>query len=349
MRTDDLDFLLPPELIAQEPAGRRSAARLMTWTGGEVGHRHVSDLPALLRAGDLLVLNDTRVRPARFACRKPTGGVVEGLWLADLGPGEWRVLLKNPGPVRPEVGFEVVGDPAAKLFVLGKLEQGYRVRVEADGEVLASAGRMPLPPYIKRGKTADARDDVDRERYQTVFGQGAAASVAAPTAGLHFDDELLQQLDDAGVRRTTITLEVGAGTFAPVTADDLDDHAMHTEQWHLPPAAAEAINGTKRDGRRIVCVGTTSCRTLESQPPGEVRPGSGETSLLIQPPYEPKHVDVLLTNFHLPRSTLIALVDGLIGTPTRRRLYDEAISEKYRFFSYGDAMLLTLTGPRDGR
>ena len=348
MRTDELDFHLPANLVAQEPAARRTDARLMTFDGRAVGHRRVCDLPDLLRPGDLLVFNDTRVFPARFACRKPTGGVVEGLWLGDADAAdEWRVLLKNLGPVRPDVPLAIVGGEPARLFVLEKLDQGYRVRVEhghgVSTDVLAfEAGRMPLPPYIRRGKTADPRDDADRDRYQTVFGTAEHESVAAPTAGLHFDANLLAALDAAGVERVTVTLHVGAGTFAPVTAESLDDHAMHAETWQIGEAAATAVNAARRDGRRVIAVGTTSCRTLESQPPGEIGPGRGQTRLMIRPPYTPRHVDGLMTNFHLPRSTLIALVDGLIGTDARRRLYDEAIGRGYRFYSYGDAMLLTL-------
>ena len=342
MRTDELDFDLPRELIAQEPAAERTAARLMTYdrAGGDVGHRHVRDLPGLLRAGRPAGLQrhgrrGGTVRPSV----KPTGGVVGGLRL-DAHGGTWTVLLKGLGPI-PDAPLPFVGHPTAKLRVTAKLVEGYRAEVaDCDGDPLDVAGRMPLPPYVRRGKAADPRDEADRERYQTVFRQGPATSVAAPTAGLHFDQPLLDRLIVAGVGTCRVTLEVGRGTFKPVEAEDLADHPMHAETWHVPPAAAEAVNAAKRDGRRVIAVGTTACRTLESQPPGDLTPGAGETRLFITPPYRTKHVAGLLTNFHLPRSTLLALLDGFIGTDARRRLYALAVEERYRFFSYGDAMLV---------
>ncbi len=342
MRTDELDFDLPGELIAQEPPPERSAARMLCYDRHTNAnrHRHVRDLPDLLRAGDLLVFNDTAVVPARFTLRKPTGGLVEGLWVAGRDT-RWQVLLKGLGATWPSAPLTFADDANVTVRIIRKLpSDGYDVACSEDAaDVLQRLGRMPLPPYIKRAKGHDARDDLDRERYQTVLAT-EPTSVAAPTAGLHFTPELLDALATKGVRRTAVQLSVGLGTFKTVEADDLDNHAMHREGWHLPAETAEAINATRAAGGRVVAVGTTTCRVLESQPPGEIRSGEGETDLLIQPPYRFKHIDALLTNFHLPRSTLIALVDAFVGTDQRRRLYAEAIRERYRFFSYGDCMFV---------
>ena len=343
MRTDDLDFPLPPELIAQEPPPVRSASRLLIYRRADrtIEHRTFRDLPSLVGPGDAMVFNDASVFPARFTLQKPTGGLVEGLFLEAVADG-WHVLLKNLGPVRPDAPLAFVGYPAASLRVLEKRgDEGYRAAVDHDQKVstdvlLQGAGRMPLPPYIRREKGADARDDLDRERYQTVFQNALGDSVAAPTAGLHFDAPLLAELDAAGVRRATLTLAVGMGTFKPVTADRLEDHAMHAERYVLPQNAADLINSSKR----TIAVGTTSARVLESQPPGPLAAAAGETSIFIRPPYQWRHVDALLTNFHLPRSTLIALVAAMVGLDEVKRLYAEAVRERYRFFSYGDAMLI---------
>ncbi len=340
MRADDLDFDLPPKLIAQRPANRRQDARLLTFdrTTCNAGHRTISDLPSLLRAGDVLVFNDARVTPAKFSLIKPTGGRVGGLFLEESAGGRWVALLKSPGPVRPDGvwSFAAGGPPLRVVEKLG----GGRYLLEVDDDrpaetVLGEVGQMPLPPYVDR-----PADDADAERYQTVFAT-TPGSVAAPTAGLHFTPDLLAALDAAGVIRTTLTLHVGIGTFRPVSADDLDEHEMHTERYSLPASCCKIINAAKAEGRRVVSVGTTTARVLESQPAGELQPCDASTNLLIQPPYVWKHVKGLLTNFHLPRSTLIALVAGLIGLEEQRRLYHEAIEQNYRFFSYGDAMLLT--------
>ena len=348
MRTDDLDFPLPPELIAQEPPAVRGASRLLVYRRADrsIEHRTFGELPTLLRAGDALVFNDASVLPARFTLRKPTGGLVEGLFLEADGD-HWHVLLKNLGPIRPGAPLEFVGDPrGATLRVLEKRgDEGYRAAVThtraAATDVLAGgAGRMPLPPYIRRDKGSDARDDLDRERYQTVFRNGLGDSVAAPTAGLHFDAPLLAALDAAGVSRATLTLAVGMGTFKPVTADRLEDHAMHAERYALPQPAAERINAARAAGGRVVAVGTTSARVLESQPAGPLTAATGETSIFIRPPHLWRHVDALVTNFHLPRSTLIALVAAMVGLEEVRRMYAVAVAERYRFFSYGDAMLI---------
>ena len=341
VRTDELDFELPKELIAQRPAARRDESRLMHYdraTGG-VGHRTFADLPALLRAGDVLVFNDARVTPARFALLKPTGGRVGGLFLARPTPGEWHALLKSPGPVRPDLIYRFAGHATAVARVVEKLGGGrYRLLVDGpDADVLlGEIGTLPLPPYIRGGR----EEADDRERYQTVYA-AAPGSVAAPTAGLHFTPELLDRLDAAGVIRATVTLHVGLGTFRPVLVDALDDHPMHAERYELPAATADVLNAAERDGRRVVAVGTTSVRVLESHPPGEpFAAGGGETRIFLRPPYQWRHVGAMLTNFHLPRSTLLALVAAFVGLDAQRRLYAEAVAERYRFFSYGDAMLL---------
>jgi S-adenosylmethionine:tRNA ribosyltransferase-isomerase len=361
MRTDDLDFDLPPDMIAQEPPAERHAARLLHYRRADrsIAHRTFADLPSLLRPGDLLVFNDTRVLPARFMLRKPTGGQVEGLFLRENALGDWNVLLRNVGlfvagaelSVVPsstaggdsQAGGAHAGDAYARVRLLERVDGGeFRVSVDPPvpaAELLARVGRMPLPPYIKRDKGADARDDLDRARYQTVFAR-EPGSVAAPTAALHFSPEVLAALDARGVGRAFVTLEVGMGTFKPVTADALADHAMHAERFTVSPEAAVAVNAAKADGRRVVAVGTTAARVLESQPPGVLAAGGGQTSIFIYPPYAWRRVDALVTNFHLPRSTLVALVAALVGLDEQRRVYATAVAERYRFFSYGDAMFV---------
>jgi len=344
MRTDDLDFNLPPELIAQEPAPRRSDSRLLHYRRDDrsVAHRTFSDLPALLRPGDLLVFNDARVIPARFTLRKSTGGRVEGLFLDEPRPGRWRVLLKNLGRSTGTLAF--ADAPHIKATVARGGEAGeYDIDVNSEEPatvLLDRIGRMPLPPYIKRDKDHDPRDEIDRDRYQTVFARQGGA-VAAPTAALHFSKELIEALQSRGVERTFVTLHVGLGTFQPVTAERLEEHRMHVESYTIDATAAAALDPAKRDGRRIIAVGTTSARVLESQSEAALfQPKSGQTAIFIFPPYRWKHVDALITNFHLPRSTLIALVAALVGLEEQRRLYAIAIEHRYRFFSYGDAMLI---------
>ena len=345
VNTDDLDFHLPPELIAQEPPAERTASRLLHYRRDtrSIAHRAFSDLPELLCPGDLLVFNDTRVLPARLALVKPTGGRVEGLFLREMSPGSWRVMLRNVGD---RVGSElrVSGADDVTMRVEEQFEGGdYRVSIlppEPAAALLERVGRMPLPPYIRREKEHDARDALDRERYQTVFAREAGA-VAAPTAALHFTDDLLRSLDLRGIARTFVTLHVGMGTFKPVTAQRLADHAMHRESYSISPDAAAALTAAKQEGRRIVAVGTTAARVLESQPGGNAfEPRSGETGIFIYPPYVWKHVGALVTNFHLPRSTLIALVAALVGLDEQRRIYRDAIEQRYRFFSYGDGMII---------
>ena len=344
MRTDDLDFELPAELIAQTPAASRAASRLLHYRRGDrsIAHKTFAELPSLLRRGDLLVFNDARVVPARFMLQKETGGRVEGLFLREERPGEWRVRLKNVGREDPAMRFADAADVAVRI--VARLEAGeFRLAVETREPalmLLSRVGRMPLPPYIKREKDHDARDDWDRERYQTVYARVPGA-VAAPTAGLHFTDELMSRLDAAGVQRTFVTLHVGIGTFRPVTADTLEQHVMHSEAYTISADAATALNAAKLERRRIVGVGTTSARMLETQPADEpFVEKTAETSIFIYPPHEWRHVDALITNFHLPRSTLIAMIAAMVGLGEQRRLYRLAIEQRYRFFSYGDAMLI---------
>ena len=345
MRTDDLDFHLPPELIAQHPPEVRTASRLMHYQRStrQIAHLAFSDLPALLRKDDVLVFNDARVLPARFALQKASGGRLEGLFLRELAPGKWRVLLRDAGRLPMGTSLTFVDDDRS-LVLAARGEAGeYDVALstsEPATKVLAEVGRMPLPPYIKRDKAADARDDADRDRYQTVYAK-TSGSVAAPTAGLHFDDDLLTEIDDAGIQRVMVTLHVGMGTFKPVSVDELASHAMHSERYDVDTIAAEALNKAERDCRRIVAVGTTAARVLESHPAGDAwAAGGGDTSIFIYPPYTWKRVGALVTNFHLPRSTLVALVAAMVGLDEQRRLYAEAIANGYRFFSYGDAMFL---------
>ncbi len=346
MKASDLDFDLPPELIAQAPAPDRPASRLLHYRREDrsIVHRQFSDLPSLLRAGDNLVLNDTRVVPAKFVLLKETGGRVEGLFLNEIEPGRWEALLKNLGRPCANAVLRFAEAPNVRVRILSPGEAGlYRLAVETEesaGELLDRIGRMPLPPYIKRDKSHDPRDESDRLRYQTVYAD-QPGSVAAPTAGLHFNEGIFRRLDEKGIERAFVTLKVGMGTFKPVTADVLADHVMHTELYSISPVAADAINRARASGRRIVAVGTTSARVLESQPTDQpILASAGSTSIFIHPPYRWKFVDAMLTNFHLPRSTLIALVAAMTGLDEQRRIYREAIRERYRFFSYGDAMLI---------
>jgi S-adenosylmethionine:tRNA ribosyltransferase-isomerase len=346
MRTDELDFHLPPELIAQMPTSDRAASRLLRYRRADrsIAHRKFIELPSVLNSGDLLVFNDAKVIPARFALHKPTGGRVEALFLAQTQDGRWTVMLRNLGAVSPQMKLRFAEDASVLACVVEAQGEGvYTLRVESPEPAVAlltRLGRMPLPPYIKRDKDHDARDDFDRQRYQTVFAR-AAGSVAAPTAGLHFTEPLLSQLHDAGIERTFVTLHVGLGTFKPITATRLEDHVMHVEPYTIGNSAAEALNRAKKDRRRIIAVGTTSGRVLESQPEDQpFEPETSQTSMFIHPPYRWRHLAGLITNFHLPRSTLIALVAAMTGLDEQRRIYQTAIAQGYRFFSYGDAMLV---------
>ena len=344
MLTDEFDFELPAELIAQTPLEERSSSRLLHYRrdGRSIAHRQFDHLPRLLREGDLLVLNDARVLPARLSFRKPTGGHVGGLFVRELSRGRWQVMLSNVGSYRGQLHVE---SATGLLAGIVKQEEPGVFEIELSTEEPASSllpriGRMPLPPYIRRSKSSDARDDLDRERYQTVFGRHAGA-VAAPTAALHFTDELMQILSRQGVQRCFVTLHVGMGTFKSVSVERFEDHPMHAESYTISPEAAEAMNSAKREHRRIIAVGTTSARVLESQPDdAPIASRSDSTSIFIHPPYRWRHVDALITNFHMPRTTLLGLVAALVGLDEQRRIYQTAIAERYRFFSYGDAMLV---------
>ena len=337
MRLSDFDYVLPPEAVAQHPAPSRSESRLMALDrhSGDVSHHVFNDLPGLLRAGDLVVVNDTKVRAARLYCRKPTGGRVEVL-LVEPDGDDWLALAQANKPLKPGVELTVEGCEA-RLTIVDRPADGM-VRVHLDGDVEAIAeefGQLPLPPYM--GRPAGPQD---AERYQTIFARAdRLGSVAAPTAGLHFTPELVRALEDKGVRTTEVTLHVGPGTFLPVRTDDLAEHSMHAERFQLPPAAATAIAETRRSGGRVVAVGTTVTRVLETVADAS-RPGSGSTDLFIRPGFSFRHVDALITNFHLPRSTLLMLVCAYAGRERVLRAYSHAVEAGYRFYSYGDAMLI---------
>lgn len=340
MKTSDFDFELPEELIAQTPMERRDASRLLTLNKetGETAHRHFYDLPDMLRPGDCLVLNDSRVLPARLiGHREPGGGAVEIVLLIDRGDKIWECLVRPGRKVRPGVRLSF-GGGELKAEVLTVEEGGNRlVRFEYEGiflELLERLGKMPLPPYIKE-------ELQDAERYQTVYSR-EIGSAAAPTAGLHFTRELLKQIEAMGVKVCYVTLHVGLGTFRPVKAENITDHEMHSEFCMIPAQTAQVINQTKREGGRVICVGTTSCRTIESwaAEDGTLRECAGWTNIFIYPGYKFKVLDCLVTNFHLPESTLIMLVSALAGREHVLEAYRQAVEEKYRFFSFGDAMFI---------
>jgi len=366
------DFELPADRVAQEPLADRSAARLLRLfrATGAIEHHAVGDLPALLRPGDLMVFNNTAVVPAKLVLRRASGGRVVGLFLREIetqapwppGPGmggqprlagqlRWLVLLNSKGRLRAGETLAAEADPAVRLVIDRRVEQGQWevvVRYElAPGEhtstidLLRRIGQTPLPPYIHRqGERAD-----DRARYQTVFASRPGA-VAAPTAGLHFTPMLLEELTRAGVEQANVTLHVGLGTFEPVREQHVELHRMHSEWFECPAATADAVNSARLAGRRVVAVGTTSVRVLEScvgespGPPFRLRPRTGWTDIFIYPGYRFGVVDAMLTNFHLPRSTLLMLVSAFAGRERIMSAYREAIDRGYRFFSYGDAMLI---------
>ena len=341
MRLDDFDFELPRRLIADHPCEPRDAARLLVIpASGGLQDRRISDLPALLRPGDLLVFNDTKVIPARLVGRR-AAVIVEVTLYTDLGGGAWRAFAK--GARRLRVGDNIVfaedfaGDVAEK-HPEGDVTLRFEVEGEALHEALGRYGAMPLPPYIKRPPGGDPRDRAD---YQTIFAR-AEGAVAAPTAGLHFTPALLETLAEHGIGWTMLTLHVGPGTFLPVKTANLRDHKMHAEFGMLPAETAERIAAVRHAGGRIVAIGTTSLRLLESAVAenGEVRPFAGETRLYILPGYRFRAIDLLLTNFHLPRSTLLMLVAALAGLQRIKAAYAHAVAAGYRFFSYGDACLI---------
>jgi len=344
----ELEYALPEELIAQHPATERSASRLLVVkrADGSLADESIEDLPRHLRAGDALVLNDTRVLPAKFELERSTGGHIEGLFLQTDADGRWQVLLRGAQRLREGERLGFAGAPTRWEVVAERRGErgGWTLRVSGDesaAEILGVVGRMPLPPYIKRNRSHDAEDVADMARYQTVYAERDGA-VAAPTAGLHFTPELLQRVEAAGVRIVRVTLHVGYGTFAPLEVEDLADHVMHREYAEMSAEAAADLTAIRAAGGRILAVGTTSARVLESAWHATRWRGAyaGETDLFCYPPYAFGGVDVLLTNFHLPRSTLLALVMAFAGQELIRRAYAHAIDGRYRFFSYGDAMLI---------
>lgn len=339
MKKSDFDFYLPEELIAQTPLEKRDGSRLLVLDkeSGAMEHRHFYNLPEYLRAGDCLVLNNSRVLPARLIGTRPGGGAVELVLLRDLGEGRWECLSRPGRKTKP--GTELFfGGGELKATVEAVAEGGNRiVKFDYRGiflEVLERLGKMPLPPYIKE-------ELQDPERYQTVYSR-ELGSAAAPTAGLHFTNELLEKIQAMGVKVCYVTLHVGLGTFRPVKEDEIENHEMHSEFCIIPEDTARTVTETKQNGGRIVAVGTTSCRTLESfaKDDGTLEACSGWTDIFIYPGYSFKCIDALVTNFHLPESTLIMLVSALAGREHILNAYRTAVEEKYRFFSFGDAMFI---------
>ena len=337
MKREDFSYDLPPELIAQAPLAERSGSRLLCFNrqSGELGDRYFNELPGLLNQGDLLVFNNTRVIPARLFGKKASGGQVEILLERLLNKQDCLAQIRASKSPKP-CGILVLED-GNELQVIGREDNFYHLRA-VDGDLmewLERLGHMPLPPYITREDT-----DRDRRRYQTVFARTPGA-VAAPTAGLHFDEKLLGQLEDAGIASTTVTLHVGAGTFQPVRVDNIEDHRMHAEWLEVPQSACDAIAAAKARGGRVVAVGTTAVRSLETAAQGgQLQPFSGDSRIFIYPGYEFKVVDAMITNFHLPESTLLMLLSAFAGREQTLAAYRHAVEQCYRFFSYGDAMLV---------
>ncbi|MBQ1834501.1 MAG: tRNA preQ1(34) S-adenosylmethionine ribosyltransferase-isomerase QueA [Oscillospiraceae bacterium] len=341
MKTKDFDYELPPELIAQTPIERRDASRLLCLDKhtGAFSHHHFYELPDFLQSGDCLILNDSRVLPARLlGQRLPGGGACEVLLLIDRGENTWECIVR-PGKHLRKGAKMRFGDGELTAEVTEVLPDGNRmVRFAYEGiflEVLERLGKMPLPPYIKE-------ELQDRERYQTVYSR-VSGSAAAPTAGLHFTKELLEKIRKKGVGIGYVTLHVGLGTFRPVKEDEIEQHDMHSEYCIVPQETADLINETKAHGGRVICVGTTSCRTIESwaAEDGTMKASAGWTDIYIYPGYRFKVMDALITNFHLPQSTLLMLVSALAGRENVLRAYEEAVRERYRFFSFGDAMFIS--------
>lgn len=339
MKTSDFYYDLPEELIAQTPVEPRNSSRLMVLprNGGKIEHKHFYDLPEFLKPGDCLVLNNTRVLPARlYGTREDTGAVVEFVLLRQHGNKLWECLA-GPGK-KAKTGYKFRFSDKLTATVTDVFEDGNRmIEFACEGDffaVLDEVGQMPLPPYIKEKLK-------DKERYQTVYSKDAG-SAAAPTAGLHFTKEMLENIRAMGVNIAYVTLHVGLGTFRPVKVEDVTQHKMHTEHYYIPEEAAKTINDTRKNGGRVICVGTTSCRTVEScaKKYGEIKECSGDTDIFIYPGFEFKCMDGLITNFHLPESTLIMLVSAFAGYDNVMNAYNTAVKERYRFFSFGDAMLI---------
>ncbi|KAI5916347.1 tRNA preQ1(34) S-adenosylmethionine ribosyltransferase-isomerase QueA [Thauera sp. 2A1] len=337
LKLNDFDYTLPPELIAQAPLPERSASRLLVVDEGRLADRRFTDLPEFIRPGDLLVFNDTRVIHARLHGHKDSGGQIEVLVERAIGPHE--ALAQVRASKSPKTGSLLRLAGALDVTVLGRVGEFYHLRFPDTDDLhtlLERHGKLPLPPYIQR-----AAGDDDESRYQTVFAR-EPGSVAAPTAGLHFDDALLARLAERGAHCAWLTLHVGAGTFQPVRVDDLGEHRMHRERYVIPQETADAITATRAAGGRIIAVGTTSMRALEAAAQdGPLQAGSGETEIFILPGFRFQVADALITNFHLPKSTLLMLVSAFAGVETIRSAYAHAVAQRYRFFSYGDAMFLT--------
>lgn len=348
MKTDQLNYYLPTELIAQNPLSVRSESRLIVLdrSSGDISDSRFSSLGDYLAPGDCLVLNDTKVLPARFFARRPTGGKLEGLFLAADADGIWTAYLKGIRKLKQGDEFYLKDRQKAdfcKAVLLEKLDKGKcRLQIKADADartVLDEIGFPPLPPYIKRDDDPAIAAE-DKQRYQTVYARQSGA-VAAPTAGLHFTEPLIEHLKQAGVQFAFITLHVGAGTFKPVTADNLEDHQIHQERFSIDQENAGIINMVKNKGGRIIPVGTTSTRVLETVAAGsQIESVTGTTELFIMPGYRFKMIDAMITNFHLPKSTLLALVAAFAGLQNTLAAYNHAIEKRYRFYSYGDAMLI---------
>ena len=334
LKRGDFDYALPPDLIAQAPLPERSASRLLHLEGDRWRDLAMRDLPSLLRPGDLLVFNDTRVLPARLPARKPTGGRIEIFLERALAGRRALVQLRDAKSVRPAM---MLGTEGGEVRLIGRQGELWEIELPmATHEFFERHGRVPLSPYIRR-----APEVADRERYQSVWARVPGA-VAAPTASLHFDATLLAALDAAGIERTWLTLHVGAGTFAPLRTDELAAHRLHSEYYELPAAAVTAIARARQRGGRVVAVGTTVARALESAAgiEGQLEPTAGETTLFIRPGFHFRVIDALLTNFHLPQSTLLMLVAAFAGREAVLAAYAHAVAQRYRFFSYGDAMLV---------
>ncbi len=349
MLATDFNFDLPPELIAQHPAPTRDQSRLLVFRrpSGALEHRNFVDLPGFLQAGDLLVLNNSKVIPARLRGFKPnTGGAIELLLLEENAANDWWVMLRPAKRLRPGDTFQI-NESEMRATLLEKNSEGHcHLKFEGVKNILDEArahGEMPLPPYIQRAPGRSAPEDL--ERYQTVYAKHDG-SVAAPTAGLHFTPEVFQRLHEKQIETAFVTLHVGAGTFAPVKSDRIEDHHMHEERYEIPQETFQKIEATRATGGRIVAIGTTSLRVLESAALNNWNPGPARTRIFIHPPYNFKIVNALLTNFHLPQSTLLMLVSAfaapgsLAGREKILHTYHEAIQHRYRFFSYGDAMLI---------
>jgi len=343
MKTSLFNYELPPELIAQHPAERRELARMLVLhrETGSIEHRYITDMVDYLKPIDVLVLNNTKVIPARvFGKKTASGGKIELLLLEEVSPSVWKVLLKASRRPKPGDALSLCSDKARATFLEERSQGEALIEIHSTRpllEILDEEGLPPLPPYISRKEQTTEQIQIDKERYQTVYAAEPGAA-AAPTAGLHFTDQLLQKLQNKGVKKAELTLHVGLGTFRPVSAEKITDHKMHNERYVVPADSAQTICAAKEAGGRIVAVGSTSVRTLESLP--TLSEAEGQTDIFIYPPYSFRHVDVILTNFHLPQSTLLMMMSAFAGREQMLNAYKIAIQERYRFFSYGDCMLI---------